>query len=328
MATTLLGSTGASRRTADSGQRLPVNATGPNGWLASSATSSPSTTPKATSPSCENLAMRIPRGYASRERHRGGRTVMPMRRPAAVIAVAAGVFVVVTALVAVGATDGLDSAVRQFADRHHSAAGVTAARLLSDALQPAVDAIVLLAGAGLLAHRERRLRPFALAAVVVGSVSAGVLAVKYAVDRPLPHSHRQGALGFPSGHTAATASFLGVLAVLLSARRPAVRRRLLVLVAGLTVLVALAVVYAGYHWLTDTLASIALSVAVLGTLALERLRATWEEIPARRRRSGSRRTAPRWARASPRRWRRTARERWSVQPWAPRTAIAARRLRR
>src|SRR3954469_15173177 len=122
MATTLLGSTGASRRTAVSGQRLPLNANGPKGWLASSATSSPSTTPKATSPSCENLAMRIPRGYASRDSHRGGRTDMPTRRPGVVIAVCAIVFVAVTVLVATGTADGLDNAVWHFTDRHDSPA--------------------------------------------------------------------------------------------------------------------------------------------------------------------------------------------------------------
>src|SRR3954470_8104879 len=215
--------------------------------------------------------MRIPRGYVSQERHRGGRTVMPTRRPVAVIAVAVGVFVLLTALVVVGAVDGLDNAVWRFADRHDSSAGVTTARLLTDALQPAVDALLLLAGAALLARRERRIRPLAVAATVLVGVSAVVLGLKYAVDRPLPHTHGHGQRGYPSGHTAATACFLGTLAMLLSVGRSRLRRRLLGLVAGLTLLVAVALVYAGYHWLTDTLASLALSVAVLCALAMERV---------------------------------------------------------
>jgi membrane-associated phospholipid phosphatase len=196
---------------------------------------------------------------------------MPTRRSGVVIAVCTVVFVALTVLVATGVVDDLDNAVWHFADRHDSPAGVTSARLLTDALQPAVDAILLLAGAALLARRERRLRPLSAALTVLVAVSAVVLGIKFAVDRPLPHSHHHGARGFPSGHTAAAACFLGTLAVLISARRPAWRRRLLGLVAGLTVLVALALVYAGFHWLTDTVASAALGVAIVGTLSLDRL---------------------------------------------------------
>src|SRR3954468_919072 len=125
MATTLLGSTGASRRTAVSGQRLPLNANGPKGWLASSATSSPSTTPNATSPSCENLAMRIPRGYVNRADHRGGRTLRRPRRPAALAAIGVVTSAALTTLVGTGATDGLDTAVARFAARHQTSAGLS-----------------------------------------------------------------------------------------------------------------------------------------------------------------------------------------------------------
>src|SRR4051795_3130393 len=292
MATTLLGSTGASRRTAVSGQRLPLNANGPKGWLASSATSSPSTTPNATSPSCENLAMRIPRGYASRGCHRGGRTVMPARTPRVVVVVALAAFLAITVLVWTGALDGVDNAVWHFGEDHHSDAAVTAARLLTDVLQPLVDAIALLVGAAVLAHRRRgatpppppvvvlavvpapRRRaapPLAVAVIVIAVVSAVVLGLKHSMDRPLPHSHGHGALGFPSGHTAATACFLGTYAVLVAQGERRRRRRLLGLVAAVTALVVVALVYAGYHWLTATLGSLALSVAVLAALGLDRL---------------------------------------------------------
>src|SRR3954454_12340539 len=271
MATTLLGSTGASRRNAVSGQRLPLNATGPNGWLASSATSSPSTTPKATSPSCENLAMRIPRGYASRESHRGGRTVMPARTSVVVCGIALAMFFGISALVWTGTLDGVDTAVWHFGERHHSDAAVTLARIVTDVLQPVVTTAALLGGAAVLARRRRDITPLAVAIVVVVAVSAVVLGLKYAMDRPLPHSHGHGQRGFPSGHTAAAAGFLGTLAVLAAGHDSRLRRRLLGLAAALTALVVVGLVYAGYHWLTDTLASIALSIAVLAALALDRL---------------------------------------------------------
>src|SRR4051794_10586546 len=271
MATTLLGSTGASRRTAVSGQRLPLNANGPKGWLASSATSSPSTTPNATSPSCENLAMRIPRGYASRGCHRGGRTVMPARTPRVVVVVALAAFLAITVLVWTGALDGVDNAAWHFGEDHHSDAAVTAARILTDVLQPLVDAVALLVGGAVLAHRRRDVAPLVVAVVVIAAVSAVVLGLKHSMDRPLPHSHGHGALGFPSGHTAATACFLATLAVLAAQHRRRLRRRLLGLVTALTALVVVALVYAGYHWLTDALGSLALSVAVLAALRLDRL---------------------------------------------------------
>src|SRR3954447_741138 len=271
MATTLLGSTGASRRTAVSGHRLPLNANGPKGWLASSATSSPSTTPNATSPSCENLAMRIPRGYASRGCHRGGRTVMPARTPRVVVVVALAAFLAITVLVWTGALDGVDNAVWHFGEDHNSDTAVTAARILTDVLQPLVDAVALLVGAAVLAHRRRDVTPLVAAVIVIAVVSAVVLGLKHSMDRPLPHSHGHGALGFPSGHTAATACFLGTLAVLVAQGERRRRRRLLGLVAAVTALVVVALVYAGYHWLTDTLGSLALSVAVLAALGLDRL---------------------------------------------------------
>src|SRR4051812_28881957 len=163
MATTLLGSTGASSRTAVNGQRLPVNATGPNGCPASSATSSPSTTPKATSPSCENLAMRIPRGYASRECHRGGCTVMPARTSVAVVGIALAVFLAMTVLVWTGTLDGVDTAVWHFGERHHFDAAVTLARIVTDLLQPVVTTAALLGGAAVLARRRRDIMPLAVA---------------------------------------------------------------------------------------------------------------------------------------------------------------------
>src|SRR4051794_20026319 len=174
MATTLLGSTGASSRTDDSGQRLPVKATGPNGWLASSATSSPSTVPKATSPSCENLAMRTPRGYASTFTTKEDAPAMRTRSAAAVATSALLVFVVLLVLVATGAADGVDHAVARFAAGHRSPRALDTARVVTDVLSPGVDAVVLLTGALWLTWRRRRLAPL-LVAVTVLVLVAGVI---------------------------------------------------------------------------------------------------------------------------------------------------------
>ena len=188
---------------------------------------------------------------------------MRTHRPAVVVTVGIVTFVALTALVWTGAADRLDAAVVHFAARHRTSPGLTAARVLTDVFSPAVDALVLLLGAALLARRQRRLWPLLVVLSVLAAVSAVVLGVKIAVDRPLPHSHGHPDQGFPSGHTAATLCFLGTLALLASVRASVRRRRLLTVVGVLTALVVLALVSAGFHWLTDTVASVALGSAVL-----------------------------------------------------------------
>jgi MYXO-CTERM domain-containing protein len=195
---------------------------------------------------------------------------MRTRRPV-VVAAALATYVLLTALVWVGALDGLDRAVLRWGDGHRVHALLELAQGVTDTLSPVVDAGVLLAGAALVAARRRRWRPLVIAVGVLLVTSAVVLGVKYAVNRPLPHSHGHGDQGFPSGHTAATAVFLGALALLAAGADLRLRRRLLLTVAVLTLLIAAALVYAGFHWLTDTVASIALAVAILGSSAMDRL---------------------------------------------------------
>ena len=188
---------------------------------------------------------------------------MRTRRPAALVASGLLVFVALTVLVWTGAADGVDTAVTRFAARHHTHAGLTAARLATDVFSPVVDALVLLLGAALLARLRRQLRPLIVAVLVLAGVAAVVLSVKYAVNRPLPHSHGHPDQGFPSGHTAATLCYLGTLALLASTAASGRRRQLVTAVGALSAVVVLALVWAGFHWLTDTVASVALGVAVL-----------------------------------------------------------------
>ena len=188
-------------------------------------------------------------------------------RPAALVATGVIVFAALTALVWTGGADGLDGAVARFAARHQTDAGLAAARVLTDVFSPGVDALVLLLGGGVLARLQRRPRPLVVAVVVLLLVSAVVLGIKDAIDRPLPHSHGHPDEGFPSGHTAATLCFLGTLALLASRARTPRRRRLLTGVAVVSALVVVALVSAGFHWLTDTVASVALGVAVLGVVS-------------------------------------------------------------
>ena len=191
---------------------------------------------------------------------------MRTRRPAPLVAGGLVLFAALTLLVWTGAVDGLDGAVARFFARHHTSAGVTAAQILTDIFSPGIDAAILFIGATLLSRLRQTWAPLVTALCVLASVSAVVLGVKHAIDRPLPHSHGHGDLGFPSGHTAATLCFLGTLALLCSVRSRQLRRRLLGFVGVMTALVVVALVSAGFHWLTDTVASVCLGVAVLSVV--------------------------------------------------------------
>ncbi|POH57843.1 phosphatase PAP2 family protein [Arthrobacter glacialis] len=73
---------------------------------------------------------------------------------------------------------------------------------------------------------------------------------------------------FPSGHVLGTSNFLLILAFLIASRRQ--QTSLTVLLFTIAAVVILAQVasrlYLGYHWLSDTAASIALSLLILGVL--------------------------------------------------------------
>jgi membrane-associated phospholipid phosphatase len=60
---------------------------------------------------------------------------------------------------------------------------------------------------------------------------------------------------------------LGALALLATARSSRRRRQLLTVVGVVSVLVVIALVSAGFHWLTDTVASVGLGVAVLAAVS-------------------------------------------------------------
>jgi undecaprenyl-diphosphatase len=178
-------------------------------------------------------------------------------------------FVVAVLLVATGAgTDGLDDAVRAAAHRHAHAALRSVADRVTDVFSPTLDAVVLGVGAVWLTFRRRSWVPFVAAAVMGWLVALTVVALKHLVGRPAPGSDDATGTSFPSGHTSMAIVCFGILALLLTRPRTAARAWALLAVAGLTVLVAAGLVYADYHWLSDTLASMLLGVGALALLEL------------------------------------------------------------
>ena len=136
----------------------------------------------------------------------------------------------------------------------------------------------ILVAAGGLAYGLRA-REWRSAALLVGSmiVAVGVATViKVAVGRQRPAESlwvipgAESSASFPSGHTIGAATFLLVLGYLAWVRRPSWRTAVTWLVAALLGmgLVAFSRMYLGYHFATDTVASMALAVAVLGGVVI------------------------------------------------------------
>lgn len=115
-------------------------------------------------------------------------------------------------------------------------------------------------------------RPLLLAiAMLTGVIVAQILAPLIARSRPPVELMLFGpdhSFSFPSGHVLGAADFVLVLTYLIVSRRPSRRT----VIAGFTIalacigLAAISRLYLGYHWATDALASLAISLMVLGAV--------------------------------------------------------------
>ena len=149
------------------------------------------------------------------------------------------------------------------------------AQLLVDLGNYQIAVPVLAACALIVAARHRTLRPLlaALAAVVLLLVT--VTSAKILIGRAGPGLTSVGAGGlgaFPSGHTTTAAVCFGAAAALLLPDLPAGARRVVVaVVAGVWLLVGVALVWCDYHWFTDIVAGWALAgIIVPGAVRLSR----------------------------------------------------------
>lgn len=180
-------------------------------------------------------------------------------------AAAAG-FLLLTVLVAAGASVTVDSAARE-AFRPHDAWGAAqvVTRPVIDGLEPrrAFALLVLVAFAMALARRSWR--PLATAALAIGTASAATLLTKYAVGRTDPHLDIYGGGSYPSGHMVADIVTAGCILLLLVSR--ARWWMWLSVVAPVGLAMALAMLFTAAHWLTDLVGGALLSVVVLAVLS-------------------------------------------------------------
>lgn len=135
------------------------------------------------------------------------------------------------------------------------------------ATPPVCVAAVLLLGA-VLSLRTGRWAPLVLTGAATTLLTATVLLGKELIDRQAPdYVGVAGAGGaYPSGHTATAIICAGVVAELVSHARPARRRLAWLLAAGWTLLVAVALLWLHFHWLSDVLGSMLLGSALLWLL--------------------------------------------------------------
>ncbi|MDQ6927991.1 MAG: phosphatase PAP2 family protein [Actinomycetota bacterium] len=211
--------------------------------------------------------------------------------------VAAGawaVFAVMSLLVAVDATQGVDDVLQRAAAAVARRASQHASWLRGFSLDVArlgsvpVAAVVLVVVVVAFTLWRRNLWPAVLLGATFVGVGLSVGGLKDLYHRPEPYD-RAGALGFsyPSGHTAVAIAVWGgaaLLIMLFTARRPSrAATTVAVLSAGVSVVVALAMIARSAHWVSDIIGGAALGIAWLATITVALLVAGWQ--PARRRRS-------------------------------------------
>lgn len=204
--------------------------------------------------------MRTPRGYASVEAVR--------LRPLPVLFwLGLSGYIALTALVAAGAVDAADRRVFDFCLDHHNSTIAAAADHFTNVLSPEADVAILLIGVGIRAWVRRRPAVVVPAILTVAVMAGIVLTTKNALGRPLPGMrHFEHAEGFPSGHTAMFLVCFGTLVLLTTRRHPRRCTALLTVVGIGTVLIAASLVYDGFHWATDTIASASLGAGLLSLL--------------------------------------------------------------
>lgn len=124
-------------------------------------------------------------------------------------------------------------------------------------------------------------RPLLLAATMAtGVILAQLIGRSVGRDRPPVEQMLFGpdtTFSFPSGHVLGASDFVLILAYLLVSRRPSVRATVIAIAVAVLCIVAAAVsrLYLGYHWTTDALASVALSLMIVGlAIALD----TWRTV--------------------------------------------------
>jgi undecaprenyl-diphosphatase len=203
----------------------------------------------------------------------------------ATLLIVLGVLCFAVVLVGVVTHTGLaswDTAVAQWMDAHRSSGVTVAMIVLTITFGPVVLPIIIFIFTVVwLVFAKHAWRPLVLAgAMVAGVIVANVLAQVVHRQRPPASSMLIGndtTFSFPSGHVLGASDFLILTAFLIVSRRPKAWGAALGLgIAWLGVLAEMfSRMYLGYHWLSDTFASLTISMVIVGSvIAID----TWRTV--------------------------------------------------
>lgn len=190
---------------------------------------------------------------------------------------------------------GSDQVAQRTVLRFRSDAFTVAMTVLATVFGPvALPIIVLVVTVTWGLRAKHAWRPVLLAATMVsGVVLAQVITRLVGRERPpvdLMLLEVDHTFSFPSGHVLGASNFLLVLGYLFYSRRknPVVTACGFVGAAILVVLAAFSRVYLGYHWVSDALGSISLSIILLGAvIAVDTRRTVHVDVDATRRKGPS-----------------------------------------
>jgi len=170
-------------------------------------------------------------------------------------------FLVVTALVAAGATHRLDTAVNDWLvpvgswnDKHQLASDIP------DWTAPHFQVVAFGLFVLALAWRRRSRTPVVVAGLLIGGTTVAVLCLKRVVPRVDTGGHLTGAGSYPSGHLAITVATVGGVLILLVARTHWWQWAL---VALAPLGMAGCILYGSIHWTSDVVGG-----ALLGATAV------------------------------------------------------------
>jgi membrane-associated phospholipid phosphatase len=213
-------------------------------------------------------------------------------------------FAAVTAALLLEPVRQFDLAIRDLADSNRPAGADVAAQLVNRLGSGGILSGTVLVLALLLAWLCRS--PWPVAPVIGAFLLTSIVIqpLKLIFHRAAPHSplpdevevrlfSQPDGLSYPSGHAVNTIVWYGVIALLLAAWiRPVARRWLRF---APPVLVGVANVYLGYHWVTDMLAGICLGIVIDRLIA----RTPWPKVGPPNRATGSRAAGSRAGPADP-----------------------------
>jgi undecaprenyl-diphosphatase len=181
----------------------------------------------------------------------------------------AGVFAFLTALVAVGWTEGLDEAWHSAMVELETGLFVSIARGLHSVGTPVGTTAIVVGGVALLVLTKRsRAATLWGSMVLTGLALSTVTKAVVGRTRPLEGLVSESSASYPSGHVMVTATATGLgLALVCGMLWPHRARLFVVLATGFIVAMAWSRTYLRAHWLTDVVGGALFGAAVVLVIA-------------------------------------------------------------